>query len=446
MMSAIRRNTETSLLVLSTIIGGGGLWLLQLSQEAVNPAEVIGYTSALFLAYGVAHLSVRKWARSADSLLLPIASLLFSIGFVLIARLEVSPRTQATAAAQLRWLGVGIAAFALTLYLVKDVRSLARYRYTFALAGVALLLLPMLPGIGREINGARLWIRIGALNFQPAELGKIALVLFFAGYFAERSALLRVAKMRLGPIGIPDGRHFGPVLLAWGISLLVMINQKDLGSSLLFFAVFVIMLWAATSRPAYLLVGTLLFSTGALAAYNLFSHVQTRIEIWRDPFAHIEERGFQLVQSMFALATGGAWGTGIGLGTPDLIPSVQTDFIFSALGEELGLAGTTAVLIAYALFASKGFGIATRCRDDFSKLLAAGLTTAFALQTILIIGGVTRLIPLTGVTLPFVSYGGSSLLSNFILVALLLRISDQVASQVGEGPPTELTVPAGGGR
>ena len=330
---------------------------------------------------------------------------------------------------------------------MKDVRALARYRYTFAFAGVVLLLLPTLPFIGREINGARLWIRLGPLSFQPSELGKIALVLFFAGYLSERRELLAVTTRKIGPLGVPALRHFGPVAAAWAVSLLVMINQKDLGSSLLFFAIFVAMLWMATGRPIYLISGVAMFALGAFIASQMFSHVQARILVWRDPFAYINDRGYQVVQSLFAFATGGAWGTGLGLGRPDLIRfSVHTDFIFSSVGEELGLVGAAAVLTAYALMAARGFGLATRCRDDFSRLLAAGLIFTISFQTILIVGGVTNLIPLTGVTMPFMSYGGSSLLSNFIAIALLLRISDEVSRAGGQAPPTEMNLAAGGGR
>ncbi|MGH2705759.1 MAG: FtsW/RodA/SpoVE family cell cycle protein [Actinomycetota bacterium] len=446
MIAAARRNAEASLLVLSVMIAVGGYWLASLARSSRVPPRVAGYALLFVGVYVAAHLAIRRLAPFADPVFLPMAAMLNALGFILIARLDHAPGREVTlAGAQARWLVVAVAAFIATLWLARDVRALAQYRYTWALAGVALLLLPILPVLGREINGARLWIRLGPLNFQPAELGKIALVLFFAAYLAERRELLAVATRRLGPIGIPEIRHFGPVLLAWGVSLIVMVQEKDLGSSLLFFAMFVVMLWTATARPVYLMSGGVLFAAGAWIAYHLFAHVQARIVVWRRPFAHVTGSGYQIVQSLFALATGGAWGTGLGLGRPDLIPSVQTDFIFSAIGEELGLVGTAAVLTAYALFSARGFGLATRARDDFSKLLVAGLSTVFTFQTLLIIAGVTNLVPLTGVTLPFMSYGGSSLLSNFVLVALLVRVSDEVGRQVGEGPPTEIG-PAGGGR
>lgn len=442
-----RRNTEASLMVISLVIAVGGYWLASLSRSAELPPGVAIYAVVYAGVYAAAHFAIRKLAPQADSLLLPIALVLNAIGFVIIYRLEIPTDNPGLAAAQTRWLVVSIAAFIAVLYFVRDVRVLARYRYTFAFAGVVLLLLPMLPVLGREINGARLWIRLGPLSFQPSELGKIALVLFFAGFLSERRELLAVATRKIGPLGLPALRHFAPVAAAWGVSLLVMINQKDLGSSLLFFAIFVAMLWMATGRPVYLIAGALMFTAGAFLATTLFSHVKDRILVWRDPFAYIDDRGYQVVQSLFALATGGAWGTGLGLGRPDLIRfSVHTDFIFSSLGEELGLVGGAAVLTAYALFAARGFGLATRCRDDFSRLLAAGLAFTISFQTILIVGGVTALIPLTGVTMPFMSYGGSSLLSNFIAVALLIRISDEVGKQGGEAPATELNMAAGGGR
>lgn len=450
MTGARRRNVEAALLVLSAVIAVGGWWLSSLGQSSTGnvPAEgVIKYAIVFVGLYLVAHLAVRRLAPEADPLFLPLAALLNAIGFVLIASLEKRIGNPGLADAQVRWLAVSILAFVAALALIRDVRSLARYRYSMAALGLVLLLLPVVPGLGREINGARLWIRLGPLSFQPAELGKIALIVFFAAYLAERRELLAVATRRVGPIGFPEARHFGPVVLAWAVSMLVLVREKDLGSSLLFFGIFVVMLWVATARPAYFLVATALFVLGAVFAYHQFGHVRARILVWQDPFKTLSGSGYQVVQSLFALATGGVWGTGLGLGRPDLIRfSVHTDFIFSALGEELGLAGTTAVLTASALFTMRGFGLATRCRDDFSKLLAAGLSTALALQTLLIVGGVTNLIPLTGVTLPFMSYGGSSLLSSFILVALLLRMSDEVARQTAEGQPTEINAPAGGAR
>ena len=452
-VAAVRRNTEASLLVLASVVAIGGYWLTSLSRTSGMPHGLALYAVVYIGVYLVAHLAVRRYAPASDPLFLPIAALLNAFGLVLISRLDLASHAN-LAGAQLRWLVISGAIFIGTLAFVPDVRALARYRYTWAAAGVALILLPITPHLGETVNGARLWIRLGSMTFQPGEFGKICLVLFFAGYLAERRELLAVAVRRWGPIGVPELRHFGPLLLAWGISVIVLVQEKELGASLLFFAIFIVMVWVATARPIYPLTGLVLFFGGSWVSYHLFGYVRTRIAVWLHPFATIHGSGYQIVQSLFALATGGVFGTGLGLGRPDLIPEVATDFIFSAVGEELGLVGTTALLCAYAIFGARAFGLATRCRDDFSKLLVTGLATVFCLQTLLIIGGVTRLIPLTGVTLPFVSYGGSSLLANFVVVALLLRVSDDVAtadtSPVGwtPGGTGELTEvgPAGGGR
>jgi len=451
---AVRRNTEASLLVLASVVAIGGYWLTSLSRSPGVPRHLALYGGVFVASYLVAHLAVRRFAPASDPLLLPIAALLNAIGLVLLARLDVAYRPHHhLAGAQLRWLVISVVAFVATLVVVRDVRALARYRYTWAVAGVAFILLPIVPGLGMTINGARLWVRLGPLNFQPGEFGKVCLVMFFAGYLSERRELLAVAIRRIGPIGIPEIRHFGPVLVAWAISVVVLVQEKELGASLLFFAIFVVMLWVATARPVYPLSGLVLFGGGAFVAYNLFGYVRSRFEVWLNPFGSPRGHGFQIVQSLFALATGGVFGTGLGLGKPELIPEVSTDFIFSAAGEELGLVGTTAILCAYAIFGARVFGLATRCRDDFSKLLVTGLGTVFCLQTLLIIGGVTRLIPLTGVTLPFMSYGGSSLLANFVIIALLLRVSDNLAvdNLVGGWTPGSSESladlgPAGGGR
>jgi cell division protein FtsW (lipid II flippase) len=450
---AVRRNTEASLLVLASVVAIGGYWLTSLSRKPGVPHGLAVFAGVYVGVYLVCHLAVRRYAPAADPLFLPIAALLSAVGLTLISRLDLASHAD-LAGAQLRWLVISGALFVATLALINDVRALARYRYTWAAAGVALILLPIVPHVGETINGARLWVHLGPLSFQPGEFGKICLVLFFAGYLSERRELLAVAVRRWGPIGVPELRHFGPVLAAWAVSVVVLVQEKELGASLLFFAIFVVMLWVATARPVYPLAGLVLFAGGSWISYHLFGYVRLRVYVWLHPFQVIHGAGYQIVQSLFALATGGVWGTGLGLGRPDLIPEVATDFIFSAVGEELGLVGTTALLCAYAMFGARAFGLATKCRDDFSKLLVTGLATVFCLQTLLIIGGVTRLIPLTGVTLPFMSYGGSSLLANFVVVALLLRVSDDVASPPsaaagwtpgGVGETTEVG-PAGGGR
>ena len=289
------------------------------------------------------------------------------------------------------------------------------------------LLLPLLPSIGRTINGARLWASIGPLNFQPGEIAKVLLVIFFAAYLADNRELLAAGSVRVGRFFVPALRHLGPLALAWGFSILVMVYEKDLGSSMLFFGVFAAMLYMATGRAYYLLVGAVLFAIGAFIAYHLFGHVQVRVDTWIDPWKDAAGKGFQIIQSWYAFGTGGFAGTGLGLGNPDKIPNAATDFVFSAIGEELGFIGTVGVVIGFMLFVGSSFRIAVDAVRPFSKLLASGLATIIGLQTFIILGGVTRVIPLTGITLPFVSYGGSSLVANFVVLALLLRVSDETA-------------------
>ncbi len=310
-------------------------------------------------------------------------------------------------------------------------RVFERYRYTFLVAGIAALLLPLAPSpIGREINGARLWAKIGPFQVQPGEVAKVLLVVFFAAYLVDKRDLLTQGTLRLGRLRFPHPKHLGPLVVAWGTSLVVMVMQKDLGSSLLFFAIFAAMLYMATNRAMYIVGGSVLFFSTATLAYNLFDHVQVRVATWTNPWLDAQGDGYQIVQSLFAFGTGGFAGTGLGLGSPQKIPYVATDFIFAAIGEELGLLGTASVIIAFLLLLGTGFRIAIVCPRPFSKLFAAGLTAVVGIQTFVIIGGVTRVIPLTGVTLPFVSYGGSSLVVNYIVLALLLRISDDSVEQL----------------
>ncbi len=419
-----RRTSELALGVLAVVVTAGGYLLLALADKPDVPPDLWLFLVIVLGLYLVAHLAVRRFAPRADPTLLPIAAILNGIGFVAISRLDRDlARTQAV------WTAVGVGAFVVVLALVRRTRTLERYRYTFLLVGVAALVLPLLPGVGAEINGARLWVRFGPVNFQPGEAAKVLLVVFFAAYLVDKRELLATGSRRLGRMMLPDPKHLGPLLLAWGFSILVMVRQKDLGSSLLFFAVFAAMLYISTSRGAYALVALVLFVGGATIAYSLFGHVQDRVSAWIDPWADAQGKGFQLVQSLFAFGTGGVAGTGLGLGSPDKIPNASTDFVFSVIGEELGLLGTVAVVMLFLLFAGSGYRIAVRAERPFPKLFAAGLTTIIGVQTFVIIGGVTRVIPLTGITLPFISYGGSSLVANFVIVALLLRISDESAAR-----------------
>jgi len=422
-----RRGQELGLGLMAVVVTAGGYVLLQLAEKPDLPPDLWVFMLAVLGLYLVAHLAVRRLAPRADATLLPIAAVLNGIGFVVVSRLD-----RDLARVQAVWIAVGVGAFVLTLMLVRRIRTLERYKYTFLLVGLGALLLPMLPGIGREINGARLWLRLGPLNFQPGEIAKVLLVVFFAAYLVDKRELLSSGTRHVGRLTLPDPKHLGPLLLAWAVSILVMVQQKDLGSSLLFFAVFAAMLYIATSRASYLIVAFGLFVGGALIAYQLFGHVQDRVQAWVDPWSVSQTTGFQTVQSMFALGTGGFDGTGLGLGSPQKIPNASTDFVFSAIGEELGLIGTVAVCCLFLLFVGSGFRIAVQADRPFSKLFGAGLTTIVGVQTFVIVGGVTRVIPLTGVTLPFISYGGSSLIANFVIVALLLRISDETVRQAEE--------------
>lgn len=438
--SPVRRNTELSLLIISFLIGSGALALVALADDPDRVPETIPAMVLLTVAYVIAHVVMRKTASQADALVLPLAATVNLLGLAAVYRLspdELGP-------AQVTWTALGIGLFIATLLVVSDYKTIASYKYVLGFVGVGLLLLPLTP-FGKVINGARLWVGFGNFAFQPGELAKVCLVIFFAAYLADRKELLAIASRKVGPFHLPDFKHFGPLIVMWGLSLAVMFFEKDLGSSMLFFSIFLVMIYIATARLVYLLLGFGLFGIGAYLGYQTFSHVQLRVRVWMDVFNSdlIADEGYQLAQSLFALATGGLFGTGLGQGRPDIIPAAHTDFIFSVLGEELGLLGTTAVLLCFILLLARGLRIAVRARDDFGQLLAAGLITILGIQTIIILGGVTRMMPLTGITLPFMSYGGSSLLSNFVLIALLIRISHQTTA---EPPPAHTAEILIGGR
>ncbi|HEX4868209.1 MAG TPA: FtsW/RodA/SpoVE family cell cycle protein [Acidimicrobiales bacterium] len=430
MLSAVRRNTELGLLVLGTLVTVGAYLLASLAEDASIPAGIGPFLAVILGLQLVAHLAVRRLAPDADGTLLPIAGLLNGLGYVFIVRLDESKADpKGLAGLQAGWIAVGVVAFVLTLLIVRRVRDLERYRWTIGLVGVVLLLLPLVPGVGKTINGAKIWVGLGPISFQPGEFAKILLALFFSSYLVEKRELLAVSSHRIGPIPLPDPKHLGPVLLAWGVSLVVMVAEKDLGSSLLFFALFVALLWVSTERATYLVVGLALFACGAVFAHSQFTHVQERVDIWLDPWQDPKDDGFQIVESAFAFSAGGVTGTGINLGSPTRIPYAETDFIFAAIGEELGLVGASAVLLAFMLIIGAGLRIAIRTEVPFERLLATGLTVLIGVQSFIIMAGVIRVLPLTGVTLPFVSYGGSSLIANYVLLALLLRISDDTAGR-----------------
>jgi cell division protein FtsW (lipid II flippase) len=413
-----RRRTELGLIILALLLTGGLYILASLGKAGSLPANIGPFLGIVFALLLIAHIGMRRLAPLADPVLLPTACLLNGIGYVFIARLD-----RHLAALQATWTAIGVAAFLLTLYLVRRVRDLERYRYSFAFIGIGLLLLPLAPGIGQNINGARLWIRVGSVTLQPGELAKIALAVFFASYMVERGELLARGTLRIGRFLVLDPKYLGPILLAWAISLMIFLFENDLGLSVLFFALFIGMLWMSTGRAYYLGLGAGLFAAGSFFALRVIGHAKTRIQVWRNPWPLHNTTGYQIIQGWFAMAAGGISGDGPGLGSPQRIPAAATDFIFAAIAEELGLFGAAAVVAAFLLMVGTGLRIAVRCERPFEKLLAAGLAFTLGVQAFVIIGGVTRLIPLTGITLPFVSYGGSSLIANYILLALLLRIS-----------------------
>lgn len=390
----------------------------------------VGIFGALALAM---HLVLRWRARYADPLLLPIATLLNGLGLVMIHRIdlvEAAGGTNGVAQRQLMWTGLAMAMAAGVLIFLRDHRVLRRYTYIAMALGFLLLLLPMLPVIGHEENGSRLWIRIGGLSFQPGELAKIAVAVFFAGYLiSTRDALSLVGRKVLG-LQFPRARDLGPILVIWILSVLILVLQRDLGSSLLFFGLFVAMLYVATERTSWIVIGLTLFLGGCVLAWRLFDHVQRRVTLWLDPFA--PEQSDQVAKGLMGLAHGGIFGAGLGEGFPYITYFANSDYIVASFGEELGMIGLFALLLLYALLVERGLRTAIGSREGFGKLLAVGLSFTVALQVFVIVGGITRVIPLTGLTTPFLSAGGSSLLANWIVVALLLRISDHARRPISE--------------
>lgn len=439
------RRTELVLLAVAVLVGAvafAAVDLAVLGRLPENFLLIVGLCAGVTL---LAHLSVRVLAPYADPFLLPAAVMLNLIGLVMIHRLDLSDQLAAVrnqteaptddAEAQLTWLLLAVGLAVLTLLIVRDHRRLQRYTYISMFIGVGLLLLPLVPGIGTTINGATLWIRVGPFSFQPSEFAKILLTIFFAGYLVLKRDSMAVVRTKVFGLGLPRGRDLGPIAVAWVVALLVLAFQRDLGTALLFFGIFVVMLYVATGRRSWLVIGGLLLLFGGLLGYLAFGHVQDRIKIWLDTWSYAQDESFQLAQGLFGLANGGMLGTGLGNGYPSLVPFAKSDFIADALGEELGLTGLFAILMLYAIIIERGLRTAVTVRDAFGTLLAVGLSSALALQVFVVIGGVTRLIPLTGLTTPFLSYGGSALLANWVMIALLLRISDQARRPLPEAKP-----------
>ena len=428
-----RRSAELALLIGAWLIG---VFAWTLVEAATGNSSIGGWTSLVSagVLLLIAHSFVRWLAPYADPILLPCVAALNMIGLAMIHRLDIaasqraasngSPAPTPDVYLQLTWMVVGLVAFIIVLSLLSDHRRLQRFTYTAGFIGIGLLFLPLLPVIGNEVNGARLWISLFGFTFQPGELAKVALTIFFAGFLVTRRHSLALVHNKVFGIGIPRAKDFGPLLLVWLAALLVLILERDLGTSLLLFGLFIVMLYVATGRRSWVVIAGLLLVIGGALAYRAFSHVQVRFNVWLDPFADANGDGFQIVQSLYGLANGGIFGTGWGQGYPQLVPFAKTDFITSALGEELGLMGLIALLLLFAIVVERGARAAVATRDPFGNLLAIGLTTVIGLQTFIVIGGVTRLVPLTGLTTPFLSYGGSSLVANYIIVALLIRISN----------------------
>lgn len=424
-----RRGAELVLTVMAVGLAIFAYCAVGLGAEGRVPAGAVGLAVTLVVVAVAANVLIRRFAPYADPVLLPLVLCLNGLGLAMIYRIDLGMAERrdswsALAPSQLVWTGLGVVAFATVLLVVRDHRRLQTLTYSFGLAAVVLLILPLLPGIGQNIRGARIWINLGPFSFQPGEAAKICLAIFFAGYLAEKREVLALAGRRVLGVDLPRARDLGPILIGWLVSIGILVLQRDLGSSLLFFGLFVVLLFIATERAGWLVVGGGLFGLGTWFGYLNFSHVQRRFEAWQDPFGDPDQNG-QIINALYGLAHGGLLGRGWGQGSPELTPIGYSDFIATSLGEELGLTGLMAILLIYGLIVERGLRIALTCRDAFGKLLAAGLAISMAIQVFVVVGGVTHLIPLTGLTTPFLSQGGSSIVMNWAVIAILLRISDQ---------------------
>ncbi|HEV2886339.1 MAG TPA: FtsW/RodA/SpoVE family cell cycle protein [Jatrophihabitans sp.] len=450
---ATRRGTELLFVIAAALIVACAEAFVEITRNSELSDHVATYPLVV-LAIGLAcHLAIRRTARYADPLLLPCAVLLVGLGLVMIHRLDLGLAQQAAengttytgvaAASQVVWAFLGLAVFLVVLLAIRDHRVLTRYAYTLALVGLFLLMLPaVLPAQYSEVNGARIWIRIAGFSIQPGEISKIALTIFAASYLVDKRDVLSLAGRRLFGIDLPRGRDLGPVLVAWLISIGVLVRNHDLGTSLMFFGLFVVLLYVATERVSWVIIGVLLFAGGCVLSYEFFGTVKERVTVWLHVFDYLQDEGYQMSQSLFGLGTGGLFGAGLGGGRPELVPVAKSDFILSSFGEEIGLFGLVAILGLYLIFLSRGFATALAVRDSFGKLLVTGLTFSFGLQLFVVAGGISRLLPETGLTTPFLSYGGSSLVANFGLLALLLRVSD-AARRPPTTPPSAVTTDSG---
>jgi cell division protein FtsW (lipid II flippase) len=445
-----RRTTELVLLVFAVVVVVGAEASVEAARDGHFSSRLATYAAVPIGVGIVTHLVIRRVARYADPLLLPIVVLLNGLGLVMIHRLDLGQKTQAEqlgttydgaqAPTQVVWTALGVALFIILIVVIRDHRVLQRYAYTLALAGVFFLMLPaVLPARFSEVNGARIWIRLAGFSLQPGEFAKILLTIFGAAYLVQKRDVLALAGRRILGIDFPRGRDFGPLLVVWLLCIGVLVRGHDLGTSLLFFGVFIVLLYVATERVSWVIVGVLLFAGGAYVSYQLFGTVQTRVSVWLHTFSpQFDTTAYQLRQSLFGLGTGGIFGAGLGSGHPELVPLPATDFIISSFGEEIGLFGLIGLLVLFAILVARGFAAGLAVRDSFGKLLACGLAFLIALQLFVVVSGVTRLLPETGLTTPFLSYGGSSLLGSWAILALLVRVSD-AARRPATTPPAKAT-------
>lgn len=425
-----RRGAELFLLLLALVVGIGAYAAVGLGVEGTIPTDIVTYGGWLAALVVAAHVAVRIVAPYADPVLLPLVAALNGLGLAVIHRLDLTYESigrpnHTFATQQLTWMTLGVVLFIATITLLRDHRTLQRLTYTSGLAGIVLLVLPFIPGIGKNINGAKIWINVAGFSFQPGEVAKMLLVVAFAGYLVQHRDALALAGRRVVFIDLPRGRDLGPILAMFAVSMMILVLQNDLGSSLLFFGLFLVMLYVATERAGWLLVGGVMFGAGAIAAYTFVGNVQRRFNIWLNPMDYYPDASFQPVEAMFGMGWGGLIGRGFGEGLPERIIYAESDYIIAAIGEELGLTAVMAVILCYGLIVERALRIALISRDGFGKLMAVGFASIVALQVFVVIGGVTGLIPLTGLTTPFLSYGGSSLVANWVIIALLMRISDQ---------------------
>ena len=448
-----RRNTELGLVLLAVGIPVFAYVNVGYALHGTVPSGLLSYGLGLGLLATLGHLAVRRFAPYADPLLLPIATLLNGLGLVIVWRLDQSKRLRLkstfveAAPRQLLYSAMGIVLFGAVLILLKDHRRLQRYTYISMAASVLLLMLPLVPGLGLNVFGARIWISVAGFTIQPAEFAKIVIAVFFAGYLVVKRDALAFAGRRFLGLALPRGRDLAPILVVWAFSILVLVFETDLGTSLLFFGMFVVMLYIATERTSWIVFGLVMSAAGAVTVARYETHVRQRVEAWKHPMGEYlkSQQGLlghseQSMQALWSFGAGGLGGTGLGQGNSDLIGfAANSDFVLATVGEELGLAGVTALLVLYALLVERGLRAALATRDPFGKLLAGGLSAAFALQVFVVAGGVTGLIPLTGMTLPFIAYGGSSVIANWALIGVLIRVSDTARRpQVTDDDPTDL--------